>query len=309
MNARNGYQPAQNSGIHRSMPFGLVALVFLPFIGQSSELARSAVPLLKTARQIQRLSRSEANKRYPAELRGVITFRDENGFFLRDATGVISVDTAALSGRAKPGDLVIFRWTTVDTGFAPVLSATEIAVLGRSPIGRPLRPTFQQMASTELDSQWISIEGVVHSALLDEDHSAVDVDVGDGRVVARVSSMSAAAAARLVDARVVLQGNCGAIFNERNQWVGVRLYVPGMEWVRTKTSPMPEPFAVPLHMISELRGYNMGSMAGHRVRIRGIVTFNGVDGLWASRPLRTVFSSAPRVWRHKSVTRWMLSGG
>jgi signal transduction histidine kinase/CheY-like chemotaxis protein len=139
---------------------------------------------------------------------------------------------------------------------------------------RPRRPTFEQMASTELDSQWVEVGGIVHAAVMDEANPALDIAVSGGRILARIPSMSPDAAQNLVDAKVIIRGNCGAVFNDRNQWVGVRLYVPDMAEVRVaERRPAGDPFTIPARPIAELHGFNLGQASGHRVRIRGVATY------------------------------------
>jgi signal transduction histidine kinase/CheY-like chemotaxis protein len=242
--------------------------------GEERPVSKAIPPAITTAAQIRRLTRGEANRGYPVSLRGVITFRDDNGFFIQDATEAIAVDTPpALAHQTNPGDLVELQGTTSGQGFAPQVEGTGVRIVGSSRLPVPLRPSFERMASTELDSQWVEVEGIVHAALSDEGNTALDVVVTGRHVLARVPSMPPASAAGLVDATVKVAGNCGAVFNQQNQWVGVRLYVPGMNQVQVEQRAPADPYAVPLQSVSDLHHFNPGRASGHRVRIRGVLTF------------------------------------
>lgn len=230
-----------------------------------------SLPTLTTGRQVRHLTREEANRHYPVVLRGVVAFRDADGFFLQDSTEAIATREPALS--VKPGDLVELEGTSEFPDFAPQVAGHHITILGTAPLPVPLRPSFEQMASAELDSQWIEIEGIVHAATADEGNAAVEVSLSGGSVVARVFGMSQRAAVGLVDSRVRIRGNCGAVYNEKNQWVGVRVFVPGIEQIRVVERSPGDPYELPIRPIGELLGFNLGHAPGHRVRIRGTVTF------------------------------------
>ncbi|HXI42914.1 MAG TPA: ATP-binding protein, partial [Bryobacteraceae bacterium] len=232
-----------------------------------------ALAAIRTTRQIRQLTRDQANRHLPAVLRGVVLFKDESGFFLQDATGAIATDDPALAHQVHPGDLVELEGMTAAPDFAPQMEGRRITILGTTALPVPLRPAFEQMASSELDSQWIEIEGIVHAAVQDEGNAALEVTVSGGNVLARIPSMSSQVAGSLVDSRVRIRGNCGAVYNDRNQWVGVRLFVPGMAEVRVTERGGADPYTLPIRSIAQLHGFNLGQAAGRRVRIRGAVTF------------------------------------
>ncbi len=282
---------------------GALALLCLLTTCPGQQLSPNAgLHKFTTARQIRSLSRSEANRGYPVKLRGVVTFRDNEGFFIYDSTEAISVDAPAkLAVSVNPGDLIDLQGSTTDIGFAPEIEATALTVVGTARIGSPLRPTYEEMASMELDSQWVEIEGIVRAVTSDEGNTALVVAVNGGRVLVRVPALSQAAGALLVDAKVVVRGNCGAMFNDRNQWVGVRLYVPDASEIETEEAP-PDTSAIPLYRIADLRSFNRGRRFAHRVRILGAVTLGKLDGRMAVsdetdgifiQPLRNATTASP----------------
>ncbi len=263
--------PALKNEVHRFWRawFGLLLTGVL---AAGLEPASEAGPLT-SAHQVRHLTRGEANRHYPVVLRRVVTFRDNDGFFLHDGSESVATHEPELAGRVHPGDLVELEGTTEAPDFAPQVNALRITVLGQAPLPSPLRPTFEQMASSEFDSQWVEFEGIVHAARVVEGHPAVEVSLSGGSVLVGVWSMSKDVAERLVDSRVRIRGNCGALYNEKNQWLGVRLYVPGMEEVRIVEPGADSLDELPIRPIAELLEFSLGHTAGHRVRIRGTVTF------------------------------------
>ncbi len=126
---------------------------------------------------------------------------------MRDQSGAISVDAPEIANKVRPGDLVALQGRSQDVDFAPEVRGTQVTVLGKAPIGATLHPTYQQMASTELDSQWVEVQGVVHAVLRDPDYAKLDISVPGGSVVAKVTDLSEAAARALVDAKVNIRGH------------------------------------------------------------------------------------------------------
>src|SRR5258708_10052395 len=159
-------------------------------------------------------------------------------------------DEPALANRVYPGDLVELEGITAAPDFAPQMEGRKVTVLGAADFPVPLRPAFEQMAWSKLDSQWIEVEGIVHAAMLDDSSPALELSVSGGNVLARIPSMSAQEGGGLVDSRVRVRGNCGAVYNDRNQWVGVRLYVPGMASVKGIERGTAGPYRIPIRAIA-----------------------------------------------------------
>ena len=95
---------------------------------------------------------------------------------------------------------------------------------------------------------------------------AVVVEVNGGRLLAHVPWMTEAEAARFVDSRVRVHGVAGAIYNQKNEWVGARLFVPDQAQFEVLEPPPPDPFAIPLRPISDVLRFNLNGSSGHRVR-------------------------------------------
>jgi len=257
----------------RTLSFGTFVLWA---ICPPAKAAEDPAPLTQV-RQVRRLTREEAARRYPVHLRGVVTFADSSGYFVRDAGEAICVNAPGMPGLASPGDLVEVWGHSENSGFVNLVLATAIQRLGTAAIGPPYRPSFEEMSSASFEAQWAGVTGMVRAATLDEGITAIEVAVNGGRVLARIPSLSQQQAARLVDAKVRIEGNCSSIFSPRHQWLGVRLFVPaGM--VHVEEPPPPDPFAVPLRTIAEFQGFHYQPAESHRVRIRATVTYRAPSG-------------------------------
>src|SRR5207302_4611387 len=131
-----------------------------------------------------------------------------------------------------------------------------------------------RMTSGGEDSQWIEVEGIIHSAAVtaDKGYLTLAVAASGGRVTARIPNFHQTVPAGFVDATVRLTGVCAAIFNKRNQLTGVLLLIPSLSHVKLKEKPPADPFTLPVRPISSLMRFTPSGASGHRVRVQGTVT-------------------------------------
>jgi len=251
------------------------------FVSGGPRIARGAetatIPRLTLAQQARSLTPEEANRHYPVKLHGVLTWVDEAGFFLQDVSAGIAINFPG-HPRVTVGQFVLVEGMSECPDFAPQIKATRITVLGSARLPTPRYPTFEQMASTREDSQWVEVEGIVRAVILDQvDASsravpALIMVVNGGQIIADVPGLSGEAAAKLVDAKVKMRGNCGAVYNQKSQWVGVRLFVPNTQQIEILEPAHDEPFSSPLRTVAGLMRFHPTDAGGHRVRIQGVVT-------------------------------------
>jgi len=81
-----------------------------------------------------------------------------------------------------------------------------------------------------------------------------------------------------VDAEVKLRGVCGALFNGKHQMLGIQMFVPGAECIRVVRAPSADPFSMPTTPIADLLHFSGARDTGHRVRLRGTVTYPNRSG-------------------------------
>jgi len=240
----------------------------------------TALPTLTRAQQVRELSAEQANRGYPVHLRAVVTFADDFALFVQDSTAGIAVIASGLSHTVHAGQLVDLEGVTECPDFAPQITRAKVQAAGAAPLPPAKHLSFERLASTEEDSQWAEVEGIVQAVVRDEipvppalDVSrAFVVSVSGGSLLARVPWMSAAEAGRFVDSKVRLRGVAGAIYNQRNEWVGARLFVPDQAQIDILEPPRTDPFAAPLQPISSILRFHPTGSTGHRVRIEGVVT-------------------------------------
>ena len=244
----------------------------------------NALPVLTRAQQVRQLPANQANRGYPVRLHGVVTFVDDFALFVQDSSAGIAVIAPGLAHTVQAGQLIDLEGTTECPDFAPQITHAKVQVAGTAPMPSARLVSFERLASTEEDSQWAEVEGIVQSVVSDvilmpptaDVSPALLVAVSGGSVLARVPWMSEAEAERSIDSKVRIRGVAGAIYNQGNEWVGARLFVPNQAQLNILEPPRTDGFAIPSLPISSILRFNPVGSGGHRVRIEGVVTLQRV---------------------------------
>ena len=264
----------------------LFAVGFLAAQAQSV-MTQKALPTLTTAKRAHSLSSDQARQPYPVHLHAVVTNYDPDtdakvgAFFACDRTGCICVLTPP-----RPilplhaGTVIDMTGVSAPGNYAPVVNLTEVHVVGQAQLpGRPPRRSLAQLLTGADDGQWIEVEGVVHSVSQSNHSVFLSLALADGTIRGVTSLVPGVDYTRLVDARVVVQGNAAPLWTKNRQMVGARLLFPSMAQVRIEEPGPADPFSLPLVAINSLLRFQPGMKLVHRVRVRGQVTLQW-PGRW-----------------------------
>ncbi|HKX00191.1 MAG TPA: response regulator [Bryobacteraceae bacterium] len=230
------------------------------------------LPLLTGIAQVRSLSPEEARRGYPVRLRAVVTYFDSSNMFVQDPTGAIWVEWPAGTPKPKRGQLIDLEGISTQTDFAPDVAKPVWHAVGHAPIPAARRVSIEQMASTLLDGQWVEVEGIVRSSyvIAADARLRFTLEVPGGRVTVYMPDHTVLAPG-LIDSRVRLRGVCGAVFNQRNQMVGVTLFVPNWAEVRILEPGTVDPFRARSRRIADLQKFTFGGLPAHRVKVEGTV--------------------------------------
>ncbi len=196
--------------------------------------------------------------------------------FVQDRTDGIFVELQHESVALRAGTDVEVTGVT-SAGFAPNVSEASIRVLGLANLPAPKTKSFESAIQGREDCRWLELGGIVQHIASGAGDSLLTLALGPNTYEAHVPA-SPQALKYLIDAEVQLRGACGAMFNSRNQLLGIRMFVPGIEYIRVLSAATPDPFALPPTPIADLLRFSNGKRLGHRVRLRGIVTYPGRSG-------------------------------
>jgi diguanylate cyclase (GGDEF)-like protein len=89
----------------------------------------------------------------------------------------------------------------------------------------------------------------------------------------RVRDFSDAAWHQLPGALITVRGVCGTVFNDRRQFVGLRLFVSSLKDVKVERPAPGDPFALPLRPLVSLAQFGDGGGVIHRVKVSGVLTY------------------------------------
>ena len=238
-----------------------------------SARAGGELPVLTQAAQVHKLTSEQAKRGYPIHLRAIVTYFHREDLFVQDATGGIWVDLRTTQASFHPGQRLDLYGVSGD-GFAPYVAKPRWRVLGEGPMPPARRISYAEMSSSRDDSLWVEAEGVVRSVGFDRyDQLPVMmvVTVG-GEFEVYLGDLPGQPPAAFVDAKVLIQGVCGAAFNSKNQLISVRLYSPGLRFVKVVEPAPADPFSVPTLPIARLGRFSAEGTASHRVKVQGTLS-------------------------------------
>ncbi|MBV8895421.1 MAG: response regulator, partial [Acidobacteriaceae bacterium] len=261
-----------------------VAIASLLLTGSLHREGAEAPPkaVLTSVQEIKRLSQDEARSGYQVRLRGIVTFTSPDGnFAVQDENAGIFVLTDRVRGnRLELGRVVEVVGRTECPDFAPRIHATVVTAFELRRLPRGQKTTFEDLASTRLDASWVQVEGTARAIVSDTliaagrvipKKPAIRLAIPGGEVLARTEWLSDDSASKLIGKKLRIDCVAGAIYNARNEWVGVRLYVPGPNQLTILHSAA-EGQTIPLSTIAHLLHFNNGGPSGRQVHVRGVVT-------------------------------------
>ncbi|MBV9762304.1 MAG: hypothetical protein JO340_17220 [Acidobacteriaceae bacterium] len=257
----------------------LLVTVALQAAGAAGSAGTTALPTLTTIQKVRSLKPDQAMRRYPVRVKAVVTYFDPVApdMFLQDASGAVWVKWSPGLPKPSIGSVVELEGVTTFSDFAPDIGNPRWTVVGRAPMPAPKRVTYEQMASTSEDSQWVEVEGIVRQAEYlhrsgNERVLWMDLAIAGGRIDLAIPWDGTPTPTRLVDARIRVNGVCGAEFSAKDQLVGVQLYVPSLDNISILEPAEPYPFNEPTTPVGRLQRYGFHSSIGHRVKLAGQVT-------------------------------------
>jgi diguanylate cyclase (GGDEF)-like protein len=263
--------------------------------------------LLTQVTQVRGLNQESAAHLIPVRLEGVVTAFSgyKNSFFIQDSGAGISVDRTD-SAQVRVGDRVEVLGTSGSGLFAPLVLASRVVVLGHAapPLARPV--TYGEMFGGAQDSQWIEVQGIVHSAKIGDlfGHEALflNVELGGGMVKLILQDFVGIDSSRLIDATLRVRGVCSTAFNEKRQFIGIGLFVPDRRDVDVVHPANDDPFSVPSVRVGNVLQFGQEQ---HRLKVTGIVTYqlpgrvlylqDGNDGIQVQTASQELVAPGKRV--------------
>lgn len=248
-----------------------------------SQPVQQSLRTLTTVEEAHSLSAAEAKREYPIHLRAVLTYYDPHNdglhpsFFVHDATGGIFVLMPLHwdwpNGTPPAGTLLDIVGVSAAGDFAALIDKAKIQVIGPSHLPLEINPvSLTRLLTGREDSQWVQIEGVVHSVIKSATSVTLFVAMADGMVGAVTVRQKGVDYDGLVDATVRIKGSAGTLFNKDRQMIGARVMFPSMETLQVVEPSPRDVFASESDSINKLSHFTKTGSLPHRVHVRGTVT-------------------------------------
>ncbi|HEU5071431.1 MAG TPA: ATP-binding protein [Verrucomicrobiae bacterium] len=227
----------------------------------------STPQVFTTAAQVQQLSAKEAARQHPVVVRGVITCLVEwGGAVVQDDTrGVFFSYEPSYQNGFAPGDYAEIQGVTAVGDFAPVIEAKSVRVLGPGQMPEPVRPSWNQLMSGSLDSQYAEVRGIVTEVA----GNRVTLLTESGKIRVTLHNLGETALRRLLNTLVRIHGCLLAEWDSQTRQVRVGEIRFRNPTVEIDQLPMADPFAAPEKTISDLLLFDLNASGFERVKIAG----------------------------------------
>ena len=215
-------------------------------------------------------------------IRGVVTLAvaDRVDFAVQDATGGIWVTAAdiadaSLRSALQCGHEVEVRGLLDRGGFAPLLLARDIRILGDAPLPEPLQGDVTRLFIGADNCHRVELAGVVQGYRADQGRQVASlvVEVAGRRMVVQMPKLLRGMGRReLVDSTVRMVGVVGAIRNTRGEFLHPTLWIARPDDITVVERPAADPFDAPIVLLDEVGRFRIEPPTGHRMQTEGVVT-------------------------------------
>ncbi|MBV8896806.1 MAG: response regulator [Acidobacteriaceae bacterium] len=278
----------------------LAVLVYtLPLILHA---APAPLPVLTQAAQVNRLSTAQAKQGYPVDLHGTVTYADVKlgHIFVQDKTAgtFVYFNPTGREPELHTGETVEVSGITTPGDYSSCIRNAQYRVTGSARLPVPIRVSFEQLLSGRWTCYWTEIEGIIVSVQRQPGAIQIQLALDGGDVLVLMPDVPDEGKLA-IGSKVRLRGALSALYNDRRQSLGLKLFTPGPEFVTVITPALVDPYAAPLLPLSRIGQYDAVSNLESQVRVRGTVLatdsghvlYLAAEG--AGVPVKTVESCSP----------------
>jgi signal transduction histidine kinase len=243
------------------------------------------LPILTTVEEIKRLSRDQAMRGYPVQIRGVVTWSDRTAVVLQDFTSGIFIDEVELEDdyHQRWGEYWEVEGTTV-AQFAPMVRARRVTRLGRGIVPEPIRPAWDQLLNGSLDAQYVELQGVATAV----ETNRITLLTRDGKLQAWLPESSPDQLRKHEGALIRIRGCLWAVKDEITHVFKIGEVQIHSAFISVDEPPPADPFSAPRKRAAELRLFDaqaailkpvkvVGQVVHHRAGVHFLV--DGTNGL------------------------------
>ena len=245
------------------LAFGLVAL----------QAEDALLPTLASARELRNLPAAEAARHYPVHLRAVVTLVEPSRtIFLRDDTGAAFIRWSKNLPDLRAGERLEVEGETYPGLYLTGIADHKVTILSEGEPPAPRSVNYEQLASGQFHYDWVEVSGIVRSITPAEKYSVLKLALGNGTLDVYPVTDESTTDEHLVDAVVRVTGIAAGYINDRRQLVAPHLRVRSLADVTVLEPASDDPFAIETTPAVELLRFAPNGRAGHRVKVRGVIT-------------------------------------
>jgi signal transduction histidine kinase len=274
-----------------SVAFGWLAVLSCALVARADER-----PPLRSIAALKALPDDVAIDGMPVRVRGVVTWwadNEEGGAIQDESAGIwVTVDFARQMKILDPDAPSPFKEiepgmeveiegiatrqgpTPRDNLYSTMILPRSVAVIGRGSLPEPRHADYPFLFSGAADHLRVDVRGVVQGFRKTDSAWLLFIDAEPGEVGALFpKSAFSPDPSSLVDAKVRIQGVCGACYNRRGDFLSPRIHMNSLDDLVVERSALAQPFEAPKVPLSGLAGYRTTPQGAHRMRVEGVVTY------------------------------------
>ena len=243
-------------------------------------VAWASPPVIRTTVQnIRSFSRAQIEDGIPVTIEAIVTYcrPQVNDLFVQDGNQGIFIETTAKQ-HLLPGDRVRITGTT-RWGYSANIKSNDITLLAHGKLPKPLPAHYEQLIQGTFDSNFITVQGVVHTADLiqplggEKPIAKLGVLTDSGYIGAEVLDADVQALKHLLDVKVEIAGVDGGKFDGKMQLTGVALRVNSLANVMVIRPAAQDPWSLPLTAMDRILSVSKVKNETARVHVAGTVTY------------------------------------
>ena len=261
-------------------PLIILLIVSMGFSG----LLNASEPRPWTCAEVRTLSREQAAKHLPVLVRGIVTYiQDKRALVVQDETDGLYIMARESQFDPKTqsdvqvGSLVEVRGISVPGGFAPVVYADSLQLLGSGVLPPAKETVLADLGSGQFDCHRVTLAGVIQRASPGgpkDPAMRLEIATATGEFSAFIKAPGSLDAKSLINTDIQITGICYAFTNPRGELVGSLLWLNDPSHLRILRPPPPDPFTAPEVAKLALNPYRPEGPNLHRQRLKGTVTLS-----------------------------------
>jgi diguanylate cyclase (GGDEF)-like protein/PAS domain S-box-containing protein len=262
--------------LRRIALFGLLALPGAPLCLAQSRHGKKP---LTTVAAVEKLSHGQAAVGLPVELRGQVTFIDNEWklLWMQDATGALFAKPGKNSPLLQMGDLIALHGSTAPGEDGTMIVHPVLRVLGHRPLPAPRHVPIAAL-NTAI-SQYVEVEGILRPGAFSWNHTTGVLVDGARTAPISIPGGVNPAIARLIGARVRVRGVVALELDSQDHIVGYALDAERLSEIQPIDPNWQPVWQSPPLPIAKLAPPDSSVRFLPAVHLRGTILWNGASSL------------------------------